>query len=258
MGFGTLLARKWLSNRATFAASAAFNRNAHFHSSRIARDQAKSQKSSFSFGKFLWPSIAGISVYWLGKPNEKYPEQENQNFILGYLSRSKNRLADFFDVSFPPWNLTHFAFRDSKSLRLKSFFLTNHSQSLINTQKRTLSSLISTTFWFLINGTPSTASGKSQSVLEQTCFCFIWLSTTKLSCFLPWASKRARWFCRNWILMAASLTGFIDLRHASKRESTTKTLGVWIVICQRLLFLDAMKLGSLLTLKTSFLLHLGT
>jgi hypothetical protein len=102
MVFGTLLARKSLLSRATlaFVARESIKGNRSFHSSRIAQDQAKFQKSSFSFGRFLWPSIAGTLVYWLGKPNEKYPEKEKQNFILGYLSRSKNRLADFFYVSF--------------------------------------------------------------------------------------------------------------------------------------------------------------
>ena len=56
----------------------------------------KQSKSSSSFGRFLWPSIAGIGFYWLGKPTEKYPKIEGQSFLLQYFTRSREKLADFF------------------------------------------------------------------------------------------------------------------------------------------------------------------
>lgn len=52
-------------------------------------------KSSFA-GKILWPSIAGLAFYWLGKPSAKYPKVEGKPLVVQYFSRIRERLTDFF------------------------------------------------------------------------------------------------------------------------------------------------------------------
>lgn len=53
------------------------------------------QKPSY-FGRLIWGSVLGGSLYWLGRPTAKYPTVEGPGFVRQCLDRSRSKLVDFF------------------------------------------------------------------------------------------------------------------------------------------------------------------